>query len=68
MTFTQARIEAMEHLLIALLKRNRENLDVEGILIDARNSIMMGERPSDPRDKAEVLSCFADFHSLLLKD
>lgn len=48
----QAQIDAVEHLLIALLKRNRMTLQADALFTDALGSLMGSDGPGGPKEKS----------------
>lgn len=55
----QAQIDAVEHLLLALLKRTKMTLQADQVFEDALSSLMGSDGPGGPKQKslaAEYLS------------
>jgi len=50
----QAQIDALEHLLIVVLKRNKMTLYVEGVFDEAKSSIMGSDGPSGVGEKTKA--------------
>lgn len=50
----QAQIDAIEHLLVALLKSSKMTLPTDPIFSDAHASLMGSDGPGGPSQKAEA--------------
>lgn len=50
----QAQIDALEHLLLAVLKRSKMTLVAETVFEDAKSSIMGSDGPGGPERKTKA--------------
>ncbi len=51
----QAQVDALEHMLIALLKRHKMTLSTSGVFEDAHASLMSEDGPHSTTNKTEAV-------------
>jgi hypothetical protein len=55
----QAQIDAVEHLLLTVLKRTKMTLQTEQVFADAQASVMGSDGPGGPQQKEEAAEYLA---------
>ena len=62
----EARIDALEHLLVALvLEAQRNGTDLHHLLANVRGSIMGSKGPGGPKEKAAAAEALKNFEHIL---
>lgn len=61
----QAQIDAVEHLLLAVLKRTQMTLQADQVFQDAHGSLMGSDGPGGPKQKSEAAEYLAHLKSRL---
>ncbi len=51
----QAQVDALEHLLLAVLKRNKMTLAVETVFEEAKGLILGSDGPGGPAEKTKAI-------------